>query len=1107
MPIETRQSKRRRTSVTESSDSVTQRLSAAGSSLPPSPAARSRSSYFGAAYEAAFRARLRGQTHPTTGAQAAATTPAQAAARNILSARTRNAAPAALTSRRRGRNRGAVAAMAASQKYPYEDLGDCSCICEFCGASFWFAERVKSSPLNEPPRYNMCCRGGRVKLPFPKQPPPELKALFQNRSFLLNIRRYNSMFAMTSFGADVDDSINKGGGPYVFKVVGQVSHVLGTLCPIGPKQPKFLQLYIYDTANEVSNRMSFFNENGRNKLKADVVSSLLRILDDHNVLVRLFRTARDICAADSPEFYIRLYHGDNRHPYETPTIGTLGAIIYDNDPASRDFDIIVHSRDGFPQRVSNLHTSYMSLQYPLLFPYGEPGWSPSLRIPSTSSDTDTRLSMNMFYSYQIHDRPGTYTVLLDAGRLLQQYLVDAYICIERNRLDYIQANQNSLRTEFLSGVHDAISRGDTEGHSVGKRVFLPSSFTGGPRYMYKHYQDALAICRVHGNPQYFITFTCNAKWPEITRHLTRNPLLTAQDIPQIVSRVFEMKVHSFMSFLKDSKPFGVVAADLYTIEFQKRGLPHCHTLLWVTEPYRVQTPQRVDEFICAEIPDRDADPVLYKVITESMIHGPCGLAREDSPCMHNGKCSKNYPRDYQMETRFDDDGRVHYRRRRNGPSVEKGGVLVDSRFVVPYNKMLCTRFEAHINVEHCGWSMMSKYLFKYISKGPDRVKYKVTSESTTAPEPATTLPGSVSAGASTSVPVQGIEIDEIHNFVDGRFVCPHEAAWRILNFRIHNRRPAVQALAVHLEGKQNVTFRDRTLLTDVVDNPLTAKSTLTEWLNSNRGDLTGRHLRYIDYLSEYTWKTSNKEWKRRLVNRAPAIGLVYVMALRTTVYQLTQHRQPFWLSVRVIHMWEALNDPPAMTCLLLDINGDAIQAVFKGTEAVHVRHKLKKMMSYDIYRYTLIAPPPFDKVAPIDIAIQIDRNLVAVPLEDNLQLPYKYFNFMARHHLNNWPILNRQLIDYMGKITDLEEAHIEENTTVLRVTLQAPGSRLIVVSLWNNIYEDLIIPNITEVDHEVIFIATALRVVPIPGSVRLQCTAGTRLFVDPGLPEKKEMAA
>ncbi|KAK9067683.1 hypothetical protein SSX86_011794 [Deinandra increscens subsp. villosa] len=796
-------------------------------------------------------------------------TSAQSAVRSRLAGRNQPTTSRHVASRRRSRNQGAAAALASAADYPYEDLGACDCICEYCGAAFWFRERNQSFPLNERPKYSMCCRLGRVSLPFPVEPPSSLKNLFQNRSFMANIRRYNSMFAMTSFGATIDDSVNHGSGAYVFKVAGQVSHLLGTLCPVGNKQPKFLQLYIYDTMNEVANRMSFFNDNSRNRLSADVVSLLMRILDEHNVLVRLFRTARDMCSVDDlPEFYIRLYHGNNRHPYEAPSNGTLGAIIYDDDPASRDFDIIVHSKAGVPQRVSNLHTSYMSLQYPLLFPYGEHGWAPSLRVPSSSSDGDTRLSMNMFYSYQIHDRPATYTLLLEAGRLFQQYLVDAYICIERNRLDYIQSNQNSLRTEFLSGVHDAISRGDTEGHTIGKRVFLPSSFTGGPRYMYKHYQDALAICRVHGNPQYFITFTCNVKWPEITRELLRTPRLSAQDRADLIARVFEMKVHSFIAFLKDSKPFGVVTADLYTIEFQKRGLPHCHTLLWVTEPFRVQTPERVDDYICAEVPDKETDPILYRVISESMIHGPCGLARPESPCMQNGKCSKHYPQDYEDYTRFDANGRVRYRRRRNGPSVDKGGILVDNRFVVPYNKVLCTRFEAHINVEHCGWSMLIKYLFKYISKGPDRVKYTVTS---TAAQPAANSQ-STSSGAA-----QHIEIDEIQNFVDGRFVCPHEAAWRILNFRIHNRRPAVQALAVHLEGRQNVTFRDRTLLQDVVRNPSSSKSTLTEWLKNNIVDPRGRHLRYIDYLSEYRWACSDKAWFRRRSKKAPSIGrLVYV---------------------------------------------------------------------------------------------------------------------------------------------------------------------------------------------------------------------------------------
>lgn len=141
--------------------------------------------------------------------------------------------------------------------------------------------------------------------------------------------------------------------------------------------------------------------------------------------------------------------------------------------------------------------------------------------------------------------------------------------------------QDVFRSEYLQGVHDALVKSDSDGHDVGKRIILPASFTGGPRYMYKHYQDALAICRVHGNPQYFITFTCNVKWPEITRYLEQFPRMKVEDRPDIIARIFEMKVQHFITYLKAEKPFGKVVAELYTIEFQKRGLPHCHTILWV----------------------------------------------------------------------------------------------------------------------------------------------------------------------------------------------------------------------------------------------------------------------------------------------------------------------------------------------------------------------------------------------------------------------------------------------------------------------------------------------------------------------------------------------
>lgn len=96
-------------------------------------------------------------------------------------------------------------------------------------------------------------------LPLPRQPPEIIKELFKDKHFMENIRAYNMMFTMTSFGEKVDDSVNNGSGPYVFKVEGQISHWMGSLCPPTDGNPRFLQMYIYDTNNEVCNRLRHFS--------------------------------------------------------------------------------------------------------------------------------------------------------------------------------------------------------------------------------------------------------------------------------------------------------------------------------------------------------------------------------------------------------------------------------------------------------------------------------------------------------------------------------------------------------------------------------------------------------------------------------------------------------------------------------------------------------------------------------------------------------------------------------------------------------------------------------------------------------------------------------
>jgi hypothetical protein len=93
--------------------------------------------------------------------------------------------------------------------------------------------------------------------------------------------------------------------------------------------------------------------------------------------------------------------------------------------------------------------------------------------------------------------------------------------------------------------------------------------------------------------------------------------------------------------------FPTFIAVLYTIEFQKRGLPHVHIIFWVSTDTSQPTAELIDSFITAEIPDPETDPLGYALVPEHMVHGPCGAINMNAPCMKKGFCSKGYPKDFQ----------------------------------------------------------------------------------------------------------------------------------------------------------------------------------------------------------------------------------------------------------------------------------------------------------------------------------------------------------------------------------------------------------------------------------------------------------------------------
>ncbi|GJQ92839.1 DNA helicase [Tanacetum coccineum] len=317
----------------------------------------------------------------------------------------------------------------------------------------------------------------------------------------------------------------------------------------------------------------------------------------------------------------------------------LGAIVYEPGPETdMDYDIIVEERSGHPQRVNKLHSSYMSLQFPLLFPYGEDGYSKDLKLidATRTSDSDKRLTMKAYYTYIIHDHANRYNYLSRTGRLFQQYVVTAFCAIEQNRIDYVREHQNDMRNEYLSGIYDAINRGDNDGSDCGA--------------------------------------SCLAK------------------------------------------------------------LLQCYT------------------------------PLNFK----------------------------------------------------NGVSP----------IVTPWARTV----------------LSPAY--------PKTATYTSRSQ---------------------------IVVDEIKNYLDSRYIRPHEACWRMLEFDIHYREPAVQILSIHLQNMQCVIFRDKDRLDSVVVNAHSKKRTLTEWLYYNEWNTDGRHLTYLDFPSEFIWNPSGKYWRRRRQRHKSSIGrLTYV---------------------------------------------------------------------------------------------------------------------------------------------------------------------------------------------------------------------------------------
>ncbi|XP_050897469.1 uncharacterized protein LOC127104325 [Lathyrus oleraceus] len=147
-------------------------------------------------------------------------------------------------------------------------------------------------------------------------------------------------------------------------------------------------------------------------------------------------------------------------------------------------------------------------------------------------------------------------------------------------------------------------------------------------------------------------------------------------------------------------------------------------------------------------------------------------------------------------------------------------------------------------MEWCNKNTSIKYLFKYINNGSDRIL-------------------DVIVPSETTNKVDENNIDEIKQYLDCRYISPSEACWRILSYSIHGRKPIIERLFFHMEGKKIVYYKDYEKISNVLTKASVTESMFTTWFKANKKFEEVKLLTYGKFVSKSFYVKKTRSWKPR----------------------------------------------------------------------------------------------------------------------------------------------------------------------------------------------------------------------------------------------------
>jgi hypothetical protein len=666
-----------------------------------------------------------------------------------------------------------------------------------------------------------------------------LLSFLDDDEFRHKIRGYNCTFSM---GSSVFQDLTARDGPATFKMAGRSWHLLPrSVIPAAIDGHKTAQIYALPARDAADRRLELTSTRGRHPLRRQYLDALHAMLLECNALVRSFVR----CVADGQDWHIGI---GSLEPHATAANDTMVGLLL-NGGGDRCSVVIPQMSDGSLVIVPDLDPYYQPLHFVLLFPFGDPQWGTHLDRAVTNSRKRGRanapVSLFDYLRFHVQRRvPPTGCSIHAFGRLFEEWVVDCYLQNENQKLRYLNSVQSKFRRDQFSRVQQQLHAGAPARLIGSPATHLPSSFSRGFRHFRELYADAMTLPARFGGIDYFLTFTTNPSWPEIVDNSGDGVGMNA---PDLYCRVFHIKMKALLADVLELGVLGVVVAFSYAVEFQQRGLPHLHAIFIVRPADKPHTAAIIDGTVSAQLPDVNTDPEYFAAVTKHMLHGPCGVHKPTHYCMRNGECRFDYPKRLAAETTIPADGYANLARP-IGPQFVADSFTYDNGWVVPHNRGLLLKYNAHINVECSASISVVKYMFSYIYKGS----------------------GATTASISDSQ-------DEIRQFSDGRVTSAAEALWHVLKFTSHCQSPMVVRLGCNLPSDPCVVFDPETELDQIelaTESQIARQTHITAWFALNAVDEFARTLLYVEIPTHYVWLTPDNQWKRRK-NRSKVLGRIY----------------------------------------------------------------------------------------------------------------------------------------------------------------------------------------------------------------------------------------